>query len=108
MTSIWFPDFDVVSAGGLIRLELSSPYNEVVPNSVPFQSNFTYRAVERANDRILWERRQSIDEHSPRRAWIDDSGWAVVATIHAASAKLIVISPDGSRTQEVELYEMLG
>jgi hypothetical protein len=105
MTFVSYPDFQVDSPGGRIRLEATSPENaeEAKPYRF-FQSNFIYRARDIATGDLVWERRQGEREHSPRLAWISDSGWCVVAT---SDADLYVIDSDGRLTAVVELHDLL-
>jgi hypothetical protein len=114
MTAIPFPDFNVVSPAGHIRLEMTSPDN--VPGAVVekdsdrnwfggFQRNFVYRAFDVVTGNVVWERRQPADEQSPYSAWIDDRGWCVVATIDSSNAHLLVIGADGECRARIDLAD---
>jgi hypothetical protein len=110
MTAIYYPDFVVFSPSRSVRLEIHSPDNDPVaprpveeaPNSRAFfggfQSDFIYAAYRTADEHLLWKRQQQPREVSPRWAWVDDAGRAIVLRTDTFSSQLAGLS-SGGKTQ---------
>jgi hypothetical protein len=78
-TDLYFPDLDVRSADGKLRLVARSPDNAKGENQ-PFARRFVYKLSEARTGRLVWERKQGKREASPIRLFVHNGGRSIIRT----------------------------